>query len=126
VSKVQRPYVRLNEDYIQSQTQSLSAQITDLQNRLIAVRATTHDVDQDRAARDRAARGTAGHDFAVDAVPLDPAAVGTAPVATAIQLMTLIRERKQYLNEFSMATHGHVRRPTTPDERRRQYRRIYF
>ncbi len=113
----QRPYVRLDEDYIHSQTQSLSAQITDLENRLTTVRATTHDVGGHTAIR-----GTA----AVDSAAVDSVAVNSATVDTAIQLMTLIRERKQYLNEFCMTRHGIVRRLTAPDKSRRQYRRTYF
>ncbi len=104
--KLQRPYVKLNEDYIQSQTRSLSAQITDLENRLTAVRATTHDVGSDTAT-------------------LDTVTQGTAPVDTAIQLMKLIRERKQYLNEFRVTRHGFIKRATAPDGPRRQYRRTY-
>lgn len=111
VPKNQKPYVKLNDDYIQSQTQSVSAQITDLENRLSAVRALQQDISSGTAIWDTASQGTA----TVDAATGD----------SAVQLMQLIRERKQYLNEFCTTRHVSLKRSTPPDDPRQQYRRTY-
>lgn len=111
VPKIQKPYVKLNDDYIQSQTQSVSAQIIDLENRLSAVRALQQGLPRRTAIWDPASLGTA----TVDSVSGD----------TAVQLMQLIRERKQYLNEFCTTRHGSLKRSTPADDPRKQYRRSY-
>lgn len=91
--KIQKPYVKLNEDYIQSQTKTLSAQITDLEDKLMNVKAEPQ---------------------------------GTAERDTAVQLMKLIRERKQYLSEFCKTRHNWFKRSTPPKDPRKQYQRSYM
>lgn len=111
VPKIQKPYVKLNYDYVQSQTQAVSVQITDLEIRLSAVRAQQQGMS----------RGTAIWDTAISRTVTVDSAAGD----TAVQLMQLIRERKQYLNELCTTRHGSLKRSTLADNPRKQYRRSY-
>jgi|TARA_Y100000310_G_scaffold323672_2_gene384416 hypothetical protein len=116
VPKIQGPFVRLNEDYIQSQTQSVSAQITDLENRLSDVRATPPPRDTAPAIWDQVSRDPSEKDMPSD---------NCATTDTAVQLMRLIRERKQYLNEFRATRHSWLKRSTPAEDPRKQYRKSY-
>jgi hypothetical protein len=112
VPKQRRPYVKLNEEYIKHQTQFLSEQIADLENRLKNVKAAAPQ----GVSRDSASRGTAVRDTTVR---------GPAQMDTAAQLMKLIREKKQYLNEFCVTRHAWLKRSTPPNDPRQQYRKSY-